>query len=78
MLLLPSTRPQITALATAGNVPGLRALMRSLVSAADYTRTSLMQRLKAEGERAEREAARSIEARQAAERLREQLVARNS
>ncbi|GLC53915.1 hypothetical protein PLESTB_000803500 [Pleodorina starrii] len=69
---------KVTALASAGNVPGLRALMRSLVSAADYTRTSLQQRLAAEGERAQRECARAQEARQAADKLREQLAARNT
>ncbi|GIL84825.1 hypothetical protein Vretimale_14370 [Volvox reticuliferus] len=68
---------KITALATAGNVPGLRALMRNLVSAADYTRSSLMQRLKSEGERAQRECVRATEAKMAADRLREQLAARN-
>ncbi|GLI66654.1 hypothetical protein VaNZ11_010581 [Volvox africanus] len=68
---------KITALATAGNVPGLRALMRNLVSAADYTRSSLTQRLRAEGERAQRECVRATEAKMAADRLREQLAARN-
>ncbi|KXZ49744.1 hypothetical protein GPECTOR_19g195 [Gonium pectorale] len=68
---------KITDMASAGNVAGLRALLRGLVGALDYSRTSLKQRLAVEGERAQREWARATEARRAADKLREQLVARN-
>ncbi|KAG2427732.1 hypothetical protein HXX76_012057 [Chlamydomonas incerta] len=68
---------KITALAAAGNVPGMRALLRGLVGALAYSRNNLSERLAAEAARAQREWQRGEATRTSCLQLREQLAGRN-
>ncbi len=68
---------QLAQLAAAGNVLGLRALLRQLLVALTDSREHLGSRLALEGQRAQREHERAHAAWTASARLREQLVQRS-